>query len=297
MNEYAFRIGPVKYIANLFRRLFTVPFFERFLVKQIERSRNPVWKKLVPPGYLYKPGSLRRTTINGLSFLLDISNVVENLVYFRKTPENFKPVEALLRGANVIFDVGANIGETALLFAQQAPQAQIFSFEPHPETYNKALTNIGLNAFANIRLFNLGMGAASERLKLYQVTDHNPGMNRILPGEQTYPFTWVDIVTLDGFCTQHGIVTIDFLKVDVEGFEYSVLEGGKNIVAKTHPLIYLELYDHGLKRNGHSASALIALLYELGYNKITNAYTLSPVHQNTNLTDCDIDIIAERIVR
>lgn len=294
MNEYALRIGAKTRFLNFFRKVFTLPVCERFLVRRIDGSRSGFWRKLVPPDYLYRNGSFRRTTINGISYLLDISNVVEHLVYFRLAPENFQPVEEKLRTARVVFDVGANIGSTALYFARQNPSARIFSFEPHPDTFQKTQTNVRLNAFENITLFNLGLGAANEKQKLYRVVDNNPGMNRIMPGENPYPFVWIELVTLDGFCREQGIGHIDFLKIDVEGFEYFVLTGGRQIISKTHPVIYLELYDHGLKKNGYSASALISLLFELGYNRIQNAYTLTPVDRGTDLANCDFDIIAEK---
>jgi FkbM family methyltransferase len=220
---------------------------------------------------------------------------MEHLVYFRIAPENFKPVEEKLQKAKVVFDVGANIGGTTLLFAHKNPHAHIFSFEPHPVTYQKLQTNTRLNAFNKIHLVNKGLGTVKEIKKLYEVIDNNAGMNRIMPGENSYPFTLVEIITLDDFCREFNISFIDFIKIDVEGFEYFVLLGGKNIIQQSHPVVYLELYDHGLKKNGYSASALISLLFDMGYNYILNAYTLSPIEESTDLTNCDIDIIAEKI--
>jgi FkbM family methyltransferase len=293
MNEYALHIGLKTHFLNLFRRVFALPLFEKFLVRMV-RKRHRLWQKLIPPEYLYKKGSIRRTNVNGVEFLLDISNVMEHYVYFDIAPENFKPIDEKLRNAKVIFDVGANIGSTTLLFAYKNPHAQIFSFEPHPETYKKAQTNIQLNRFKEIRLINQGVGAVKESKKLYEIITNNAGMNRIMPGDHPYPFKWIEIVTIDDFCREHSISYIDFIKIDVEGFEYFVLLGGKNIISKCHPVIYLELYDHGLRKNGYSASALILFLYEMGYNHILNAYTLSPITKSADLTNCDIDIIAEK---
>lgn len=294
MNEYELHIGAKTRFLNIFRRLFMFPFLENILISQIERNKNSLWEKLIPSNYLYKKGTIRQAKVDGLNFLLDISNAVEHLVYFRIAPENFKPVEPVLQKAKFIFDVGANIGSTALFFAQENPDAQIFSFEPHPATYKKALTNLALNSFHNIRLVNKGLGAVEEAKKLYQVVEKNPGMNRIMPDDNPYPYTWVEIVTLDGFCREYGISHIDFIKIDVEGFEYFVLLGGSNVLSQSHPVIYLELYDHGLKRNGHSAAALISLLMDMGYNQILNAYTESLITAGTDLTNCDFDIIAEK---
>lgn len=294
-NEYALHIGLKTKFLNFFRRVFMIESLERFLIKQVEGDPNSLWRKLIPPDYLYKRGSLRNTTINGTRFQFDISNVVEHLAYFRIAPENFKLVDERIMSAKVIIDAGANVGTTTLLFAAANPAANIFSFEPHPVTYQRALTNIRLNAFDKIQLFNLGLGAATESRKLYEVIENNPGMNRIMPGENPYPFISVNIITLDEFCREQNISQVDFIKIDVEGFEYFVLLGGRRIISQSHPVIYLELYDHGLKKNGFSAAALISLLLQMGYNHITNAYTLSAITGTTDLTNCDIDIVAERV--
>jgi FkbM family methyltransferase len=294
MNEYALHIRAKTKFLNFFRLAFTNLLLERFFIKQVERNAKTAWRKLIPPDYLYKKGALRRTKINGVEFLFDISNVVEHLAYFRIAPENFKPVEYKIKTAKVIVDAGANVGSTTLLFASENPGAEIYSFEPHPDTYQKAVTNIQLNAFDKIQIFNLGLGAVKESKKLYEVIANNPGMNRMMPGENPYPFRLIEIITLDDFCTEHNISQIDFLKVDVEGFEYFVLLGGKTIISKTHPVIYLELYDHGLKKHGYSASQLIAWLFEMGYTNILNAYTLTQINKSTDLINCDIDIIASK---
>ncbi|HEY0041037.1 MAG TPA: FkbM family methyltransferase [Flavisolibacter sp.] len=294
MNEYALYIGPKTRFLNFFRRVFTIPFVEYLLVKKMKGNHHRLWEKLIPPNYLYKSGSLRKTKIDGVAFLLDISNVVEHLAYFRIAPEKFELVQTPIQTATIIFDIGANIGSTALAFARENPGAKVFAFEPHPVTFQRAKTNIGLNHFDNIHLENKGLGAVKETKKLYQVIDNNPGMNRFMPGDSPYPFVHVEITTLDAFCLEHQVGHIDFMKVDVEGFEYFVLAGGRSVISRSHPVIYLELYDHGLKKNGYSARALISLLYDMGYNFVLNAYTNRPIDESTDLTDCDFDIIAER---
>ena len=117
MGEYALHIGTKTKFLNLFRRIFTTPPFENFLIKQVESNQHVFWQKLIPPNYLYKKNSVRNATINGINFLLDVSNVVEHLVYFRIAPENFRVVEKRLKTAEIVFDIGANIGSTSLFFA------------------------------------------------------------------------------------------------------------------------------------------------------------------------------------
>jgi len=293
MSEYDLHIGRKTKLLNAFRRLFMSQPVERFLIGRISRGGG-FWKKLVPPDYLYKKGSVRTVSINGIQFNLDISQVIDHLVYFRLEPEKFELVDEELGKADVIFDIGANIGATALYFAARNKKARIFSFEPHPTTFSRAKANLKLNNFEHLRIFNLGLGKREDKMKLYQVISNNPGMNRILPGQHPYPYIWVDVTTLDTFCRREHIEKIDFIKIDVEGFEQLVLEGGKEIIERSHPLIYLELYDHGLKVNGGSARELITWLQERGYDHILDAYSEKLIDAQTDLKDCDIDIIATR---
>ena len=93
VNEYALHIGPKTKFLNFFRRVFTIPAVEKSLLRRLEQRPNFLLRKLIPPNYLYKKNTARRTTIHGINYLLDISNVVEHLVYFRIAPENFTLVE------------------------------------------------------------------------------------------------------------------------------------------------------------------------------------------------------------
>ncbi len=194
---------------------------------------------------------------------------------------------------SIIFDIGANIGSTALFFANLNPQAKIIAFEPHPTMHNKALENIKLNNFKNIELLNKGLGAQKGVLKLYEVNKNNPGMNRILSKETDLPFKLIDIETIDDICVEQSIADINFIKIDVEGFEYFVLQGGKQIISSKKPTLFIELDDANLKANGKSAKELVELLLSFGYTTLTRADNTTPISSTTNFSDCHYDIIAK----
>ncbi len=230
---------------------------------------------------------------NGIKYKLDISHVVDHFIYWGMTDTAYQSVQSELKNARTILDIGANIGYTSLYYASINPSAQIFSFEPHPDIFIRAQENIALNSFHNINLINLGLGEKKEVLKLYEVNEHNPGMNRIILEEKDIAFKKINVDTLDQFVIEKNITHLDFIKIDVEGFEYAVINGGKETIQKHKPLLFIELDDNNLKENNSSALALISLLYDLGYTKFYRTDNMSALSTGTDFSHCHYDMVAQ----
>jgi FkbM family methyltransferase len=131
----------------------------------------------------------------------------------------------------VMFDVGANVGDTALELAARHPAAVIHAFEPVRETF--ALLAANIHAVTQITGHQFAVGALSEtsEIRLYEGTVNNslkPHEGSVSRGTQQ-----VTVVTLDDFCRQQGIERIDFLKIDTEGFDLEVVRGA-NILFQQH---------------------------------------------------------------
>ena len=252
----------------------------------------PFISKLIPPNYLYPAESFRFTNHRGVHLRVDISKVVDHFLYWNLVTDDYASILEKIKKANIIFDIGANIGSTSLYFSKLNPQAKIHSFEPNGKTFNRLLENIQLNNCSIISTHNLGFGEAKREVKLYEVDEHNPGMNRILPENTNFPFTIIKIDTIDDFCRLNTIDKIDFIKIDVEGYEYSVLAGGINIIKNSKPLIFLELDDNNLRDNKRSAKELILLLEEMNYKEIQRADTGEEISSTYNFKNCHFDIIA-----
>jgi len=145
-----------------------------------------------------------------------------------------KHVKSNLREKNpVIFDVGANIGlYSKLLLDNFGKNAQIHSFEPSFQTYEKLKVNL---AQSNVSMFNFGFGESDSKVTLYS-NKESSGLasvyNRRLDhfGIDMNLKEEIELKSLDSFCEEKGIHKIDFLKIDVEGHELSVLSGAKNLL-------------------------------------------------------------------
>ena len=142
----------------------------------------------------------------------------------------------LKREPEIIFDVGANVGEYAGQLAGYFPGAKIYCFEPLPNNYESLVHNTtGLNT-TNILT---AVGSGEGTLKLHIGEDNTNGQMATAHRESletVFSFVGkkidtieVPLTTLDIFCG-NTIKRIDFLKIDVEGHEYEVLKGAANLL-------------------------------------------------------------------
>lgn len=167
-----------------------------------------------------------------------------------------------VNGDAILFDVGANFGTYASLFARMAPQATVFAFEPHPRTAAMCRRNILSNELAQIELIDMAVG---REIGTIGFTSHGiPGTERIAVGEDAK--LTVPVTTLDEFCSQRVIKAIDFIKIDVEGAELDVLEGGRSLFERCAVRLGLiEVCPANLEAFGRSVDDMIDWLAEVGY--------------------------------
>ena len=286
-------------ILNFIRLLFFFKPLEIFLLKKTSRKKlNSFWTKFPPNHYQYKKGSIRKVERNGINYQLDLNDIVDWTVYY----DIIEPARITLfnniKSGDIIFDIGANIGETAMNFAKLATnEGFVYSFEPDKHNYSRNLNNMSKNEFDNIELINKGMGDACGSFSMLNTKNNNAGMNKIIPTKEgiknNSKISKIKVTTIDTFIQKNGIEKVDFIKIDVEGFEYKVLKGGENCISKFEPTFFIELDNTLLKEQNSSAKILISFLEEKKY-KIKNAATLRPVTSTDNFEKCHFDIICTK---
>ncbi len=129
-------------------------------------------------------------------------------------------------GIKVVFDVGANVGQSAIVYLREFPQAEIYSFEPVAASYRELAA--ATRTFPRVHAYNLGMGWEAG-----EGTIHVNPINRISslvlerPEDRSEP---IALETIAGFAKKHQIEHIDFLKTDTEGYELEVLSGAEPLL-------------------------------------------------------------------
>lgn len=161
------------------------------------------------------------------------------------------------RPVEMIFDVGANEGQTAVELARAFPRAAVHSFEPFNQAF-EALQRAA-QPFKNIKPVNLALGDAPSSQTLF-VNKSSP-TNSLLPmSAEAAAFVpgiemaatgtvQIQVATLDDYCAREKIAFIDLLKMDVQGYEQHVLKGGngmlsgEKVAAVFTEVLFAPLYD------------------------------------------------------
>jgi FkbM family methyltransferase len=199
----------------------------------------------------------------------------------------------------VVIDVGVNVGTTILKFAKYSQGGKVFGFEPDIEMFARAKKNIALNNYKNISLIDKGLGSKATRVKLYKVHENNPGMNRVLDSSNLnddYDFTEIEVIRLDDFVQDNNIEKIDLIKIDVEGYEFNVIQGSIDIIRNMRPIFFIELLDANLKEHNNSAEQLVRFFEDYNY-QVFRADNNMPVTSKDNLNGCHYDVFCYPPIR
>lgn len=134
----------------------------------------------------------------------------------------------LLVPANGVFiDVGANIGAYSLWAAQHLSQwGVVLAIEADSQTYQVLRENASAStnrARCAIHLENIGVSDKEEQLVFYKNTHKNSGANSFYPADDSEPAGTLSLVPLMSVVRKHRLKKIDFMKIDIEGFELKVL--------------------------------------------------------------------------
>lgn len=143
----------------------------------------------------------------------------------------------------LIFDVGANIGQTVHKFKQMFPKSIIHSFEPSPSTFLRLKSEVA--AYGDVYIWNYAIGSNPGQMTLLE--NSYSEMSSFLPlGESGWGTivkeTSVAVKTIDQICHDEKIEFIDILKSDTQGFDLEVFKGAENTFkSKRVGLVYFEV--------------------------------------------------------
>lgn len=142
----------------------------------------------------------------------------------------------------VVLDGGASVGGTALKLRSLFPEARVYAFEPHRESF-KRLSDV---ARTDPRIIPIRAALSSEEGRVVlHVTSHAPASALVAPtskGLQYYPghlevssIEEVDAYTIDGWRSKTGNDRVDLLKLDVQGYELHALRGAVDLLTSSPP--------------------------------------------------------------
>ena len=168
------------------------------------------------------------------------------------------------KGGDVI-EVGANIGTETISFCDVAKKytSKVFAFEPVPSNIKAIIRNKSENRLDNLQLFNCLVSNNAGKAYFNVPTGNNSGSGFISDATDKNNAKEFDVVTLD---EKLGNELVSLICVDVEGFEYQVLQGAKNVIERNSPVLILEVNKRYLEKRGQVRFKVFCdYITDLGY--------------------------------
>ena len=164
--------------------------------------------------------------------------------YFPRSTNVFYDIQRFsgTKKLDILFDVGANVGQTTTGLIQYFPKSQIYCFEPVSTSFNTLCAKF--SSYSNIHCIQKGIGSVSgfaniilhDNSELNTIVTDRPREDRKIGEEK------IVLETIDEFSIAENIAYIDVLKMDVQGWEMEVLLGAENLLRdKRIHFIYTEV--------------------------------------------------------
>jgi FkbM family methyltransferase len=171
-----------------------------------------------------------------------------------------------------VYDIGANFGEFTLFLAKAtAPNGLVVSFDPLQQNCAAIADNLALNNLHNVKIIQKGIGSHKES-KVFMVdpdatqqASFNEEIKKSIQGKSHVLEILFEIDSLDSIITDQKLPIPDFVKIDVEGFEFEVLQGMTNTLQKNKPQLLIENHGSDDFHKKKNIADIINFLKPIGY--------------------------------
>ena len=212
---------------------------------------------------LIRTGCQKLMGFDNYLFIFSLINIA--LIRISVYGKEFQYFLSMIPNEGAILDIGANIGIMTVLLAKKYTQTTVYAFEPIPQNI-RALERVANHyQLTNVQIFSTALGNLNGEVKMLMPLvkySKMQGLSHVLenldkrePGE----IFSVSMQRMDDMPVLQALSTISAIKVDVENFEYFVLQGAQVLLEKHRPIVYSELW------NDDRRTLCIELMKHIGY--------------------------------
>jgi len=212
------------------------------LAKVFQKLPRPIRARTINL-YRYLPSSKKKVIkeIDGVKFELDLSRLVHAEMYYYGCwePHTTNIIKKYVKKGMVCFDIGASSGVHALRMANQVKkEGKVYAFEPSDWMYDYFERNLFLNRdivhWHNVILEKIAL-TNFDGTDFFESTEHGKIGRPI-----DEPKIQSQFMTIDTYAKNGAIKKLDFIKIDTDGFEVKIFEGGEKTLRKFKPVMIVE---------------------------------------------------------
>lgn len=225
---------------------------------------------------------------HGINWLLDLQEGIDLSIYLLGAFERrtVRAYSSFIRENDIVLDIGANIGAHTLILSQLVgPNGKVVAFEPTSYACRKLYHNMELNPELAVRIrleqcmlvanyFEKLEPAIYSSWPLADANDlHDQHCGRLMDTSGAIA------KTLDEAVHELQLKRVDFVKLDVDGHELSVIRGGLSVLKEFKPKMILELAPYSFPGGNDGFDSMVNLLWENGYvfRQLSNGLRLPKV--------------------
>jgi FkbM family methyltransferase len=175
--------------------------------------------------------------VDGAQYELHLGEMIDLALYLQQfEPDVRTAIRRLTAPGMTVLDIGANVGAHTLLFSSLVGgTGRVVAFEPTEFAFAKLRKNAALNPELPVEIVRT---ALADHTSPQQEADFRASWQS--DGTRVNGLSTVDFVRLDDWAAQHALSRVDLIKLDVDGYEYPVIAGGLDTIARSRPTFIIE---------------------------------------------------------
>ena len=210
---------------------------------------------------------------NGIKWNLDLNEGIDLSLYlfgsFEDKITNLKKILPKKDKPLTFIDIGANIGSVSLVMAKMFDDLKIFAIEPTNYAFRKLSHNLNLNEELKKKVYlrQLFISNHKKPKSVWSSWNFEKSNEKHLKHSGTLKEIKQDsFLKLDEFIKEENLKDIDFIKLDVDGYELDVLNSGREFFKNNRPIIFIEIAPYLYPEFGYTVFELINFMKKFNYD-------------------------------
>lgn len=235
---------------NVLKSFFVLTNIDNVIANIHSKTHNKLFSRLIPYRYHYTEKDVKKINRYEVNFIVYPYDYSQWIIFASSDFGHISAFEHFIpkfEQEGIILDIGANMGQFSLIVAKKLINAgiktKIIAFEANKNVYNKFCDNLNQNPNLkeSVTIHNIAVGEKEGEITI-QVPIRNSGAGSVVRNYEHEPHEkhHVKLNSIDNLLKDNTL-PVYYIKLDVENYEYMVLQGAEKTIEKWKPTIYIEM--------------------------------------------------------